>query len=79
MLKFKFFFHLSHPEHFVYEVVRSEMGEMRDFSDCRENMSFWASEEYRSFEALELSEEKIFILQKRGYLALFSAFLVNIG
>ena len=52
-----------------------EMGEMGDFSDSRENMSFWASEEYRSFEALELSEEKIFILQKRGYLVLSSVFL----
>lgn len=75
MLQFKFFFHLYHAQYFVYEFVRSEMGEMRDFSDSRENMSFWASEEYRSFEALELSEEKIFILQKRGYLVLSSVFL----
>jgi hypothetical protein len=63
VLQFKFFFHLSNAQHFVNEVVRTEMGEVRDFSDSRENMSFWASEEYCSFEALELSEEKIFVLQ----------------
>ena len=31
VLQFKFFFHLSHAQHFVYKAVRVEMGEMRDF------------------------------------------------